>query len=422
MSATSPLFFCLRLPEFAAQALLRLRAEQRLQAVAVLDGMPPLESVCAVNGRARSAGVVRGLTRAELSSVPGIVILRRSIQEEQSTCAALFEMAWSITSRVEKLSDITDCVLALDMSGSERLWGPPRQAARKILHAVRRLKLTARITVASNLQTAVCISRVATEPVTIVAQGHESSCLAGLPLAALEPSPEHAEILELWGIRTSGELAALPAIDLVARLGQEGRRLWLLARGECEHLLVPAEPASALEEGMEFDAAVENLDSLLFVLSPMLHQLLFRAARRALALVSITATFTLDGGGTHERTVKPALPVADHAILLKLLQLDLQAHPPSAGIVAVHLAAEAGARREIQEGLFLPQAPEPTRLEVTLARLAALVGEDRAGRPVLTDSHAPESFRMERFVAKPGHRLQINMALSPFEGCAPGFL
>ncbi|MEI9967859.1 MAG: hypothetical protein WDM87_04230 [Terracidiphilus sp.] len=54
--------------------------------------------------------------------------------------------------------------------------------------------------------------------------------------------------------------------------------------------------------------------------------------------------------------------------------------------VALTIAAEAGHAGTVQLGLFLPQLPEPSRLDVTLARLKALVGEDRVGSPVLEDA------------------------------------
>lgn len=399
MTSPAPLFFCLRVAEFAAQALLRLRPEMRSQPVVVLEGAPPLESVCALNARARHLGITHGLTRAELDSFPDVARLRRSLAEEQSARAALFEAAWNLTPRIEELPEQNALMLALDMCGSERLLGAPQQAARKVYQTVRQVGFVPRLTISANLLAAVCMSRASDKPFRMIPAGHEAAVLAELPLSALPLTPEYAEMFELWGIRTFGELAALPEIDMVARLGQEGRRLWLLARGEHAHLFVPAAPVSALEERMEFDTAVEDLDSLLFVLSRMLAQLVLRASHRALALASIGISLALDGGGTHERTVKPALPLVDRSILLKLLQLDLQAHPPPAGVLAIHLAAEPGVRHEVQTGLFAPSVPEPAQLEVTLARIAALVGEGRVGRPVLTDSHAPESFRMEPFTA-----------------------
>jgi protein ImuB len=188
-----------------------------------------------------------------------------------------------------------------------------------------------------------------------------------------------------------------------------------MACGEQEHLLVPAEPVFTLEEHLAFDAPVDNLESLLFALSPLLEQLISRARNRALLLASVTVRLHLERAADstdqdrhserelpaddpiHERTLKPALPLDDRALLLKLLQLDLQAHPAPAAVVAITLHADPGPRPGVQTGLFLPQTPEPMRLEVTLARLAALVGEDRVGRAVLTDKHQSQSFQVERF-------------------------
>jgi protein ImuB len=119
-------------------------------------------------------------------------------------------------------------------------------------------------------------------------------------------------------------------------------------------------------------------------------------------LASVTITLTLDGGGTHTRTVRPALPSTDKQLWIKLLHLDLEAHPPQAAILAVALDAEPGSTSKIQLGLFSPQPPEAARLDVTLARILAIVGENCVGRAVLQDTHAPEAFRMEPFTVTAG--------------------
>ena len=69
------------------------------------------------------------------------------------------------------------------------------------------------------------------------------------------------------------------------------------------------------------------------------------------------------------------------------MQLEIGANPPQAAVVALTLRAEAGAQSKVQLGLFAPQTPEPSRLDVTLARLRAMVGEERVGSPVLEDTH-----------------------------------
>ena len=404
-----PLYFCLRVPEFAAQAMLRLRPAERTMPVAVVEGILPLETVCAVNSRARRMGVKRGLSPAELDSFPGLCVLRRSPKEERSACAVLHELAASFTPRFQDMTQQKRSVnspnndqggallLALDMTGTERVFGPAEIAAREVLRAAHDLGFQVRLGASANLQAAACMARSSPKSIAILQPGTEEIFLARLPVDALSPGEAEAETLALWGIRTVGELATLPEIAVVARLGEAGRTLHQLARGQHDHLLVPEEAAFSLAERVEFDMPVDHLDSLLFVLGPMLRQLLVRAGLRALALANVTVTLGLEGAPEHSRTLKPALPLFDHSILLKLLQLDLQAHPPCAGIVAVSLSAEPGPRAEIQTGLFMPQTPEPARLEVTLVRLSALVGEERVGRARLLDTHAPEGFRMERF-------------------------
>jgi protein ImuB len=51
----------------------------------------------------------------------------------------------------------------------------------------------------------------------------------------------------------------------------------------------------------------------------------------------------------------------------------------------------------LQHGLFIPQAPAPEKLQLTLARLTALLGEGNVGSPELLDTHRPDAFVMRAF-------------------------
>jgi protein ImuB len=393
-----PLYVCVYVLEFAAQAMMRLRPELQRAAVAVMTGDPPLEQVCSANARATRLGVMQGMTRAELESFSGLCILRRSEAEERGTRSALLEAAGVFTPRIEVHAYATPAfTMVLDMTGTARIFGPVEQAVGRIASAMARLRVHVQLAASANFHAAVCVAPSACKTPSVIPAGQERTFLQTLPLEALELTQEQRERLRLWGLRTIGELAALSEVELVVRLGQDGRRLRLLARGEHPHLMVPKEPVFLLEEFLSFDSPIEVLDSLLFVLGPMLDQLLERAQSRALALASVTVRLGLDGGGEHERTIKPALPVAQREVLLKLLHLDLQAHPSPAGVASVFVHAEPGDRSKVQLGLFAPQLPEPMRLDVTLARIAALVGEERVGRARLLDTHRPDSFAMERF-------------------------
>jgi protein ImuB len=99
----------------------------------------------------------------------------------------------------------------------------------------------------------------------------------------------------------------------------------------------------------------------------------------------------------HRITLQLPVPVQDSKTLLKLLQLELQAHPPQAPIKKVLLTIEAAPPRKVQRELFIPPGPEPQRMEITLARIKAIAGETRVGSPVLRNTHRPDSFQMQRF-------------------------
>ncbi len=64
---------------------------------------------------------------------------------------------------------------------------------------------------------------------------------------------------------------------------------------------------------------------------------------------------------------------------------------------AVSIACEPVKPRVLQNGLFVPLAPAPDKLELTLARLAKLVGEENIGSPALLDTHRPDAFTMKQF-------------------------
>jgi protein ImuB len=99
-----------------------------------------------------------------------------------------------------------------------------------------------------------------------------------------------------------------------------------------------------------------------------------------------------------ERTIKLPVPMLDAKAFLKLLQLDLKANPPKAPVLKLWLRAEPVRPRYDQHGLFLPLTPEPQKLELTLARLAGVVGgQNNVGSPEVMNTHRPGAFRMTRF-------------------------
>lgn len=254
--------------------------------------------------------------------------------------------------------------------------------------------------------------------VRVMKGGEEVWALGGLPVAVLRLDEEMRERFATWGVRTLGEVAKLPETALIVRVGQIGKTLRLRARGEWSSLLKPLEEELRLEEIMQLEEPVDTLEPLLFVIDSMLELLLKRVMERALALASVAVSFELEipadrllgeeagqlrveaGSDTREvfsRTVRPAVATVDRGLLMKMLQLDLEAHPAPGAVIRLRVSAEAGDASRIQLGLFAPQMPEPTRFDDTYARLVSLVGEGNVGRVRLLDTHASEAFVLERF-------------------------
>ncbi len=304
----------------------------------------------------------------------------------------LTALAFEFSPTVERTAPDT---VTFHAAGLDRLFGALQDLAAAIARRAAETGCKANLALAANPDAAICAAR-GFSGVSIVPEGDEAKYLGRLPLALLGPTPELQETLERWGIRRFQELAALPPLGIAERLGPEGLRLRELARGEAERKLAPlAEPLRFADE-IELEYPVDLLEPLAFLLARLLNGLTTRLATRALATDELRLRLKLESRATHERTLRLPVPALDPKAFLKLLQLDLDAHPPPAPVVHVWLGMNPVKPRAAQNGLFLPLSPEPVKLELTLARIRSIVGEDRVGSPELVDTHRPDAQKGDR--------------------------
>jgi protein ImuB len=392
----SELYLCVHVAEFPAQALLRLRNDLAGQPGVVMEGAAPHEFVCAMNAQALRHGADKGMSRLDVEGLAGVTALARSEETEAAARLVVLERVAKFSPCIEEVSAGAACAFVLDIAGTERLFGPPQKLAERLRDDLSAAGFRGSIAVSQNFHAA-RIKAAWSRGINVIAHAAEAVELAKLPLTALGLEEDPRETFAIWGIRTLGELAALPEVELISRLGQQAKAWRQAAWGELPHMFEPMEPEFALREYLAFEDPVEEMESLLFVGGRMIDALLERARDRALALARLTVGMKLDGNAHHELTLRPAIPSSDRKFLLKLLQLEIAAHPPQAAVRDFELRAEAAPSSLVQLGLFAPQTPEPSRLDVTLARLKAIVGEERVGSPVLLDAHLPGSFAMEEF-------------------------
>jgi protein ImuB len=285
----------------------------------------------------------------------------------------------------------------IDIRGLRTLYGCPESIGKAIAERVS--ELGARVGIAVNPHSAIAAAR-GFNGLTVIPPGEEDRVLSTLPLELLCPGEETQLTLADWGIHTFAELAALPEDGIAERLGSAGVRLRQLALGAGTRPLVPSSEAPIFEAAMQLDHSLELLEPLLFILSRLLTDICSSLASHALAANELKLTLELENKREYTRYLHLPFATRESSTFLKLLQYDLAAHPPESAIVGVRLIATPVHPRVVQGGLFIPLAPEPEKLELTLARIAAIVGEGNAGTPELLDTHRPGAFRMLRFAAK----------------------
>ena len=284
----------------------------------------------------------------------------------------------------------------LNARGLDRLHGSTRHLLDSIARQARDMNLNAQLAYAVNPDAAVYAARHI-QGITIIQPGDELAVLGRLDVAALPLEPELLDTLDRWGIRQFSQLATLPDDSLTERFGPETARWLALARGRASRPITVHQTPASYDESTELEHPIELLEPLLFVLNRMIVDVCARLARASIAANEFHIELRLDGGTTHSRSFHLPVATTDATALLKIVQLDLEAHPATAPIMAIAVHAKPARRRELQNDLFQPPAPEPEKLEVTLARIRKLVGEGNVGCPVPLNTHRPDAFRIVAF-------------------------
>ena len=356
---------------------------------------------------------------------------------------ALETLARACSPRVELHGDRA---VVFDASGLSRVIGPPDEIAREVSRLAALQHVPAQLALASTMTTAWLMAH-ARAGTSVVQPGAEAQALAPLPLSALRvledlrgesglgdagtgrrrrrangrhfrlaPGPgagsgEGAIVLEgllttfdRWGLRTLGDVAALPRADLHARMGPIGVRLHAACCGEDATRLIPAGEVVRFIEHLDLEWPIAGLESLAFVLARHCDRLSDALERADRGAVTVTTRLRLVTRETFERVLNLPAPMRDPRVLRTLILLDLESHSPTAEIDAVTLELGVVPGRIVLGSLFASPLPTAEDLSTLLARLQALAGETRVGAPVLVDTYDARVVGMTPFaVSDRGH-------------------
>jgi protein ImuB len=366
---------------------------------------------------------------------------------------ALEAIARACSPRIEQHGDD---VVIFDASGLERVLGSPTEIAGAIVRLATDRKCGVRVALAGSSTSAWLLAH-AQLGVTVVESGGDADALAPLslewlttlgggtnpglapkiegkgprrvararhyrmapgPVTAAEPwaGPSIA-VLRSWGLHTLGDLARLPRAEIRSRLGSLGVRMHEAACGEDAAPLVPAAEAQLFVEHVQLEWPIEGLEPLSFVLSRACESLSVMLEHADRGAVGVTTILRLVNRTAHVRTLRLPAPMRDARVLRTLILLDLESHPPGAGIDVVDLELEVAPGRIVTGALFAPPVPVPEDLATLVARLGALMGESRVGAPVAPDTHNERSVDMKPFSIGTKHWALGHSPLMPNAQC-----
>jgi len=164
---------------------------------------------------------------------PEAIVLRPRFEVYEEASARVFEVFDLFSPVVEGLS-IDEAFL--DMTGSQRLLGTPREAAEALRKAV--FEATGGLTCSVGISAVKFISKIASafqkpDGLTEVPVGTELDFLAPLPISKLwGVGPRMQERLAELGVKVVGDLRALQRDQFVRRFGEHGAHLHALAHAQ----------------------------------------------------------------------------------------------------------------------------------------------------------------------------------------------
>jgi len=245
-----------------------------------------------------------------------------------------------------------------------------------------------------------------TQPPTVVAPGRSPAFLAPLSVRTLSEQggpagPDLVDVLERLGVRTLGDLAALPVPEVVGRFGAEGRAAHRLARGLDPRPPITEPPPAELTMTAEIDPPAERVEAVAFVARGLVDDLHARLAASGSACTRLVIGAESEHGETHERVWRTegtftALAIADRVRWQLDGWLHAGAQRPSGGLNRLWLAPDeivpAGGR-QLAFSAGGPGSVDPVeagdRAARALARVQGLLGVDAVLMPEWRGGRGP---------------------------------
>jgi protein ImuB len=397
---------CVLLPRFQLTTAVGDRTELLREPAALAPEAGGVQQVGEVSLAAEAFGVHPGMPLGEaLARCPRLKLVPPDPASVADAWERLLVRLESIGAAVEPERPGLVC---FDARGLLRLHG----GVEGVLAATRRaLRVPARLGVAPSRFAAIAAATKARARRPEIVPGAARSgraqaraYLAPMPVALLRARPALAELpeaLERLGVRTLGELAALPVAAIADRFGRAGLLAHELASGG-DSTLAPRPAAEFLREALELPEAASGMQ-LERGLGLLIDRLLARRERRGRTLRAVALSAVLvEQGGTWREQVVFREALADPVRMRLALTPRLALMPAPAEELRLSVERFGPPASDQRALLDDPAAARAARLREAIRQARAVAGPDAALRVLEVD---------------PGSRVPERRAvLTPFEG------
>lgn len=252
--------------------------------------------VAACSYEARKFGIRSAMPMAEaIRRCPHAIIVRHNMERYAEASAAFFKILDDYSPSVEGLSFDEAFV---DLTGTERLLGPPRDVAVGIkARVLREIGLVVSAGVAPNKFVAKIASDIdKPDGLRVVTAENLLAFLHPLPLTRLWGVGDvTAATLQQLGLQTIGDVARYPESTLIARLGASaGRHIAALARGEDARVVEAQEIPESVGHQETFDEDIDDSADLIPTLLDQADRIATRLRRMELQATTVVLIIKYD--------------------------------------------------------------------------------------------------------------------------------
>lgn len=382
---------CIRVPYFAA-AVERRDDSRLLKHPLVIGGQHwEVKPVYATSAETIPFGVNRGLPLREAHSLcPTGVFLPTAERSYRHSAVEINDLLNLFSDRIEPRWTYPSIVYYVACYDEKRQ--PLIRFGMELGRAVRRESgLHASIGIGANkFLSYAAAKQTQIDRLRLISDAEQATFLANMPLAAYNLDPKMRHRLELFGIRTFGQLAQLPSDGVQNNLGMAGQRLQQVARGHDPRPVEPVPDQVSEMVQLPFDEPVISLAPIQAQLDQIAEQWAMHLTHNQLATQKLLLWVEQENGERQTPYVRLSDPVQASKTLREQLQRLLARCTFASGVVELKVTMSRFVPVEANQlNLFdFIQTPATDALDEVVADLTEAYGSELfvRGRAVAPDS------------------------------------